>query len=94
MKLAEISDRICKHLRRFEADPKINPPDPVYKTRPYFMTNSRSAGSRVFVKYVSYQNTYSLTKAEAIAYLEWLDAGNVGRHFEQQKEAKNEKPAI
>ena len=40
--------------------------------------------------YVSYQGEASLKKAEAEAYLAWLDAGNVGRHYEQQRSAKEQ----
>ena len=41
------------------------------------------AGNRVFVRYVIYQGESSLTKEQAAAYLQWLDAGNRGEHFEQ-----------
>ena len=83
MKLAEIANRIHAHLRRFEADPKINVSESGKPTgaRKYFCTNAYSAGGRVFVIYVTYQGRNSLTKAQALAYLAWLDAGNVGKHY-------------
>lgn len=90
MKLAEIAERIHAHLKRFEADPKLNPwrNGKVGSTKPYYCVNAFAAGSRVMVVYITYQSTTGLTKAEAEAYLAWLDAGNVGRHYEQQREAK------
>lgn len=88
--LAEVAARIAAHLKRFETDPLIN----VWKngrvggTRPYFWATARAAGSRVAVQYISYQGWSTLTKVEALAYLAWLDAGNVGRHHRQQEQAK------
>lgn len=77
----EIADAIHLHLRRFERDPKINPIDPKYKTRPYYMAGAGATGNgRVWVRYVAYQLTSYLTRADAARYLAWLDAGNVGRH--------------
>lgn len=92
MKLAEIAEQIAAHLKRFEADPKIarsqNTEGP--RLNFYCETSVRSSGPRVFVTYVSYHGAFSLTKAEAEAYLAWLDAGNVGRHWDQQREAKEQ----
>lgn len=81
--LAEIARRIDAHLKRFEADPVINAPDPVYRTKPYYCAGAQSgAGAkRVLVYYVTYQGGRRLTRAEAETYLAWLDAGNVGRHW-------------
>ena len=84
MKLKEIADRIYAHLKRFETDPKINK-----NTKPdrsglslYFWAGAGVAGNRVYVKYINYQEGVNLKKAEAIKYLEKLDAGFVGRHYE------------
>jgi hypothetical protein len=85
MKLGEIADAIGVHLRRFEADPKINVS---YKTdksistglHPYYQTGTYAAGRFVMVTYVTYQGADSLTKDAALKYLAWLDAGNVGTH--------------
>jgi hypothetical protein len=85
LKMKEIADRINSHLKRFEADPEINKTDPRYQTRPYYYAGAAYVGgARISVGYVSYQGRHSLTKAEALAYLEWLDDGNVGKHFKQQ----------
>jgi len=84
-KLDEIAAKINTHLKRFEADKKINRTDPTYKTRPYYWAGSSSTGRRVRVCYVSYQGGTNLTRDEALAYLAWLDAGNVGTHYKQQR---------
>lgn len=95
LKLRELAARITEHLRRFERDPKINVchqwehDGKVVKGRPpYYYAGASAAGSRVFVHYVPFQGHSSLTRAEAEAYLAWLDAGNVGRHYEQQRQQK------
>ncbi|MHA1573356.1 MAG: hypothetical protein ACTSX8_05130 [Alphaproteobacteria bacterium] len=80
IKLTEIAERIRVHLKRFEADPEINKLNPTYKTSPYWNAGAHRAGSYVRIKYVSYQHGSTLSKADALAYLEWLDAGNVGKH--------------
>lgn len=96
MRLSEIADRIRAHLRRIEGDEQLNPwfkmvdgkrvPDPTRMgMRAFYHSGAVSAGRYVSVTYVSYQGRSSLTRAEAIAYLEWLTAGNVGTHFKQQQ---------
>jgi hypothetical protein len=82
--LKEIASRILSHLKRFEKDPIINKADPQYKTRPYFWSNVSVRGRRIMVTYVSYQGSSSLTRQEAADYLAWLDAGNVGCHYEMK----------
>ena len=92
MKLHEIAARIAAHLKRFEADPKIAKSQNIEGPRLDFYCGptAQPGGTRVFVTYVSYQGEASLKKAEAEAYLAWLDAGNVGRHYEQQRSAKEQ----
>jgi len=82
--LAELAECINRHLKRFEADPVINAPDPRRgDTRPFFYAwASYRVGSKMSVQYISYQGASKLSKAEATEYLAWLDAGNVGRHYE------------
>lgn len=80
MKLQEIAMSIQDYLQKFEADRNINAPSPVYKTRPYYCSRSWSGGNRVFVRFISYQGQVSLTKQEALDYLAWLDAGNIGKY--------------
>lgn len=81
MTLTEIAEQIHNHLKRFESSSKHNPVDKTYHTRPFFHSHAYRAGRFVSVQYVSYQGSSSLTKKQAIDYLYWLDAGNVGTHY-------------
>jgi hypothetical protein len=82
MKLKEIAERITAHLKRFEADETINAPrEQLRGTRPYYRPYAVASGRLVYITYISYQRQSHLTKDEAIAYLEALDAGFVGRQF-------------
>jgi len=89
--LTEIARAIYEHLQRFAADPKLNQTEWVdgngqkRSTTLYWHPYAGRGGSRVSVRYVSFQGTTTLTRAEAEAYLTWLDAGNVGRHWDQQR---------
>ena len=87
-KLNELAVRIDAHLKRFEADPKINAPRPTYgETRPYYGAGARYiGGAKISVRYVSYQGTSKLTRDEATRYLAKLDADFVGRHQEALRE--------
>jgi hypothetical protein len=89
LKLADIASRISAHLKRFENDPVINAErlNGGMRTTPYYHAGAYSAGRYVCVGYISYQGTRTLTKDEAIAYLAWLDAGNVGEHFAAARSA-------
>lgn len=82
MTLTEIGDRINRHLKRFEADPAINVRDPEYRMSRFYVANAARAGRYVQVTYVTYLGGTNLTRDEAERYLAWLDAGNVGRHYE------------
>ena len=82
----DIAARIDAHLRRFEADKVINKPDEKYGTCRYYHAGAWANAGWVNVKYVSYQGVTSLKKADAEKYLAWLDAGNVGRHWEALRE--------
>lgn len=82
-KLADIAKRIDAHLKRFEADPKIN------KARkgteglhPFYVARAHASGRFVYVTYITYQGNSHINREEAERYLAWLDAGNVGRHWE------------
>jgi hypothetical protein len=81
MKLSQIAAGIEGHLKRFEADPQINRFFDGRTVRPYYHAGAGASGRFVYVKYVSYQGTTPLTKPQAIAYLNWLDAGNIGKHY-------------
>ena len=85
MTMKELAAGIDAHLKRFEADPVINAKVERggSKLRPYYGTGAGYWGGRYLqVQYISYQKPSTLSKAEAEAYLAWLDAGNVGRHYE------------
>jgi hypothetical protein len=81
-KLAELAVSIRAHLKRFELDPVINRKNGEHNLSPYYGVGANSSGNRVLVTYVAYQGHSGLTRTEAERYLVWLDAGNVGRHFE------------
>jgi hypothetical protein len=80
--LTSIAEQISKHLQRFEGDPATNPISQEYKTTPYYMARAWRGGAYVQIRYISYQCVTSIKRAEAEEYLDWLDAGNVGKHFE------------
>lgn len=92
MTVTEIAQAIHRHLSRFAADPKIasskwtDTKGVEREISLYWHPNCSRGGACVMVRYVSYQFTSSLTKAEAEKYLAWLDAGNIGRHYEALKE--------
>ena len=86
MKLDEIANRIAAHLARFEKDKTINKPFGT-GVKPYYFASAYRGGRYVCVRYVAYQLTSSLTREEALAYLAWLDAGNVGTHRDVRREA-------
>lgn len=79
MKLGQLAGEIATYLQKFEHDPTVNTRNK-YGTMPYYNTHAWVAGRYVQLRYISYQHTYSLEKRDAIKYLEWLRAGNIGRH--------------
>lgn len=82
----DIAARIDAHLRRFEADKVINTLHVESKTHRFYHAGAWANAGWVNVRYVSYQGVTSLKKADAEKYLAWLDAGNVGRHWEALRE--------
>lgn len=78
VKLMEIAERIAAHLHRMErAQENHGRAD-----SRYWHSNAWRAGSKVRVRYISYQGDGSpLTKSDALEYLRWLDAGNEGKHY-------------
>lgn len=81
MKLDEIAAKIGAHLKRMEADPEINRRIRNSHLALYWNARCVASGPKVFVSYVSFQGSSSLTKNEALKYLSWLDAGNNGTHW-------------
>jgi hypothetical protein len=94
----DLAQKIDVHLKRFERDPKINPgkryddkkrkwvPDSK-GVRDYYCAGAGGDRHRVWVRYITYQGGRHLSIEEAQKYLAWLDAGNVGRHYEAIREA-------
>lgn len=93
----QIAQRINVHLKRFERDPKINPGKRYSEAKKkwvsdamgvhdYYGAGARGDRHRVWVKYVTYQGGSHLSIEDAEKYLVWLDAGNVGRHYEALRE--------
>lgn len=87
LKMKEVAERINAHLKRFESDPEINKRG-IHGLSPYYGACAfYYRGARLGVRYVSYQGGTSLTKADAVKYLEMLDGGYVGRHYEALRKA-------
>lgn len=87
--MRELADRIHAHLKRFENDPKINKyTDSKYgNLRPYYGASCvYTRGAKMWVTYISYQNSTPLSKDQAERYVAKLDNGFVGRHFDALKE--------
>lgn len=93
----EVAEKINEYLHRFEHNPEINfrrRYDPS-GTGAYFCAQATHTGNgRVLVRYVDYQGSTTMSLAEAEAYLAWLDAGNVGTHYEQQRAALAPAPTL
>lgn len=79
-KSSETAALIDAHLDRIEHDPQLNPVDKKYGTKSFYQSGCRAAGGRITVVYIAYQGYTTLAPLEAEAYLDWLDAGNVGTH--------------
>ncbi len=79
--LEAVANQINAHLKRFASDPEINRVTK-YDTTPYYFPMAVRSGRYVTVRYVSYHGNSALTREEAERYLAWLDAGNIGKHFQ------------
>lgn len=89
--LTEIAERITEHLRRFEADPKVNVAkrgDP----RPFVGAHAVKSGKAVRVTY-SGGGGPPLPREEAERYLAWLDEGGVGKHWQRPTAGRPTVPA-
>lgn len=79
--LAEFAARIDAHLKRFEADPAINT---IVREgsgiHMYWKAGAYVYRNRVMVRYVGFQATTTMQRSEAESYLQWLDAGGIGKH--------------
>lgn len=90
MTLKEIATRIDAHLKRFEADPKINKEgEGTSGYRPYRRAGAWYAGGGwINVMYEPYQLIRSLRRIDAVCYLAWLNRGNIGTHRQALREGK------
>lgn len=70
--LAELARRINDHLKRVERTGAMSD---WHQAGAYYM-----GGARIRITYVSRQGGTTLSRPKAQAYLDWLDAGHVGRH--------------
>lgn len=88
---AEIAERINVHLKTAEADREWNEYDHRGMILSKLYHAHASAGKSktakyVHVVYVSYQGRTRLSKADAESFLAWLDEGNRGTHYQQQRD--------
>jgi hypothetical protein len=77
----QIANRIYKILKELETkklDKKFN----------LYEVNVWSGSGVVHIRYVDYWNYDTLTKVEALEYLKWLEAGNIGNHYDMEREKK------
>ena len=88
-RLSDIANGIRKHLERFASDEQINAPSGLGGAMPYYNPMVYRAGKVVSIKYVSYHHVQNLTKREAQEYLDWLDKGNIGKHYKMRLEKLN-----
>jgi hypothetical protein len=82
MKKKEIATRLYEHLKKLENDKEYNVRKKEGGLTPLFQVNVWATNRAIHVVYVSFQGDSLLTDEEAIAYLNWLDAGNKGKHWE------------
>ena len=87
---ADIAAAIKGHLQRFEADPDVNkgkpgqvPPVAAGAARFQGVSATPKGVDQVRIVYHDVTNAADLTQDEAQAYLDWLDAENVGTHFDK-----------
>ena len=86
--LDDIASRINTYLKKFESDKKINKKGKTVggmKLSRYWQAFAVRSGRFVSVTYIAYQGPSHLTRQEAEKYLAWLDAGNVGTHYQVEK---------
>lgn len=75
LKLQDIAKEIQRILRHFERYPDK------WGSGSRLQSPSCSAsGSKVMVRYINTQSTYSLSKEQALIYMRWLQTGKAGTH--------------
>lgn len=75
MTLRQIAADIDRYLKCFERDARVSG---LKGAGAYYM-----GGARIRITYVSREGGTTLTRSRAIAYLDWLNAGGVGRHTDR-----------
>jgi hypothetical protein len=92
MKLGDIARRIGRHLQRLEKDKAWNRYDgdglsAEPRRKLYRPSARRGQRSAIVIVNISYQGGVSHPRADAVAYLVWLEAGNKGtmNEFKRQR---------
>lgn len=80
-----VVDRIQTHLFEMENDRYNNSASGLFRRRPLYNPSIGSYGLNFVIKYHAKQKGYRLTNTEALAYLAWLDAGNIGQHYHMDR---------
>lgn len=85
--MAELAEWINLHLKAMEADPEINTRQPTGNkveglSRFWHSQCYYPGGPKIVIIYISFQGSSTLSRSEAEKYLEYLEAGNTGRHWE------------
>lgn len=88
MTTTEIAAKLNEHLKRWADDEN---PNLVTSRRRFWRPGAYRAGAYVRVTYISYQGETSLRKHEAAQYLEWIEEGNVGKHWQALYDAAKTK---
>lgn len=90
LKLATVAKRIQAHLLKLEADEEWNASADASSitSRLYHPRAMRGQRSAIKIIWRSFQGGISYPREEAVAYLEWLDAGNKGTVYDYRQEAK------
>ena len=72
MTLRDIADGINRHLKRLEREGLL---PGLANAGAYYM-----GGARIRITYVSREGGTTMSRPRAVAYLDWLNAGHIGRH--------------
>lgn len=77
----QLASAIDGYLKHFVAT-QTSQDNPDEGRGAFYLASAYARQNRVVITYISYQGETPITIEEAERYLEWLGAGNVGRHFE------------
>jgi hypothetical protein len=82
--LSVIANRIHKHLQRMEKDPAINTQYHP-SMRAFDRPSARAIGVYIYISYVARLGASEINRKRAERYLEYLDQGGTGKHFELER---------